>query len=55
MLAQRMEMNLRETLLRQPHVVLRRCQVSQRVRRITRHALRVGVDEFLQFFRAYQR
>jgi hypothetical protein len=48
MLAQRMEVDLRKPLLRQPHVVGAGAQVGQRVGRVVRHAQRVGVGELAQ-------
>ena len=48
MLAQRMEMDLRKALLRQPHVVGRGAQIGQRVGGVPRHASRIGVDEGAQ-------
>ena len=51
-LAQRMEMDLRKALLRQPHVIRRSAQISQRVRRVVGQAQRVGIDKGAQVGRA---
>ncbi|MPM42898.1 hypothetical protein SDC9_89570 [bioreactor metagenome] len=53
--AKRMEVNLRETFLRQPDVIRAGAQIGQRICGIARHAQWIGVLELAQFGRGVGR